>query len=188
MNKNTRNILLISFLLVFSGILCLVAIFRIPAYVIERSRLKGLQARLDNQLEVESQLKAFREGFSKGTADLRLSIGERLRQIEIASFSCLPESEISSFVEDLQKVFSGNGVNVDKLAYKTRQISGNLVTLPFEASCICSYSGMRKLLHSLETNPAGISIDLIEFLQLDFKGQGASIKITGSARFKKVGS
>jgi len=83
---------------------------------------------------------------------------------------------------------SVDGVTIERLAYKTRQTTGNLVTLPFEANLICTYQGMRRLLYSIEINPAGISIDQIEFTQLDTRGQGASVKIAGSVRFKKVGT
>jgi len=188
MNKRTRNIILLTIFMAISALLALIAIIRVPSYVTERMRLKALQARLDNQIAVETQLKVFQDSFRQSTVSLRESIEARLKQIENASFTCRPESEISLFVEELQAIFSVNGVKIDNLAYKTRQTTVKLVTLPFETSLTCSYAGLRKLLHAIESNPAGISIDQIEFLQLDNKGQGASVKIAGSVRFKKVGS
>lgn len=188
MNKRARNIVLLSIFMVSSAILALVAIIRVPTYVTERMRLKALQNKLDDQIAVETQLKAFRDSFLRETATLRESIETRLKQIENASFTCRAESEISVFVEELQEIFSVDGVTIERLAYKTRQTAGKLVTLPFEANLVCTYQGMRKLLHAIEINPSGISIDQIEFPQLDNKGQGASVKITGSVRFKKVGT
>jgi hypothetical protein len=73
------------------------------------------------------------------------------------------------------------------LAYKKQEIIGNFIDLPFEAELQCSYEGMRKLVHKLETHNSGIRILETEFLSFDDEVHAIQVKLLCSLRFKKNG-
>lgn len=187
MNKRDRNIIIAVFCWTCSAILLIVSLVQVPSFLSERNRMSALKAKLASQIEIETKFKTFRDGFSAEADEVKNDIARREQLISNASFSCLPADKLTQFVDELQKVFSMSGISLEKLAYKTREVKGDFIILPFEANLLCSYKGFRSLLHGLETHPAGIRIEQLEFNQLNFKGLGASLRLTGMVRFKKLG-
>lgn len=187
MSKGDRNIILAVLCWTCSAIFVIISLVQVPSFLSERSRMSSLQKKLSNQIDIETKFKAFRDGFAAETAELKNEIARREQMITNASFSCLPADRLTQFVDELQKVFSISGISLEKLAYKTREVKGDFIILPFEANLLCSYKGFRSLLHGLETHPAGIRIEQLEFSQLNFKGLGANLRLAGIVRFKKIG-
>lgn len=187
MNKRVNNLVLTAICWLGTALIAIISLFQLPSFFSERNRISSLNAKLSDQQAIEARLKAFRETFSKDAESLKTDISRRKSIISNASFSCSPASDISLFVDELQKIFSGPEITLANLAYKTRENKGDIIILPFEATFTCSFRGMRELLHAIETHPAGVRIEQLELLQLDFKGIGAQLKLIGSVRFAKLG-
>lgn len=188
MNKRSVNVILSVGCWVFSAILLVLALIRLPAFFVERSRMQGLQLQLSNQLAIEAKYKAFRESFSAQAENIKTELKARQDKLNSAGFACLSADQITRFVDELQKLFASSGISLEKLAYKTREVKGDFIILPFEAAVLCSFKGMRSLLHGLETHRAGIRIEQLEFTNLNFKDLGARLQLSCIVRFKKLGS
>ncbi len=184
MEKNSKNVILLLGCWVLTAVLALIALIQLPAWLSERQRLSVLQQQLSNQHEIENRLRAFDDRMGRDIDSLKSQMAEHLAFVDQASFTCFPESEVNRFVEELQDLLARAGVSVENLAYKTRESRGEYAVLPFEIGFVSSFSGMREALYLLETHPAGILIEQLEFGKIDSR-LGAGLKLRCSVRFKK---
>lgn len=184
MQQHHKNTIL--FLVAWIGIVTIViaGLSRLPSFWRESVRLKELSARLNNSKELETRMNSFLENVKNQSASLAAEISSRKEIIEVASFTRLDASLIGSFIENLPQLFADAGVTVTNLGYQPRETKGKFIDLPFTAHLHCTYPGMRKLLHALETRQAGIRIDQLEFINLDDEQHRTRLKLMCRVRFK----
>ncbi len=187
MDKGTKAITLFlcswigAILLLFAGAI------RLPSFLAERTRLLSLKQKLSDRQTLENIMNGYLKKLSQDIESVNSELEKRRTKIDEANFKCLPNSRISSFLDELQKVFTSPGVSLVDLGYKARLKDDGFVKLPFEARTRCSYQGLRRLIHALETNGAGIKIEKLEFLSLDDEEHQIQLKMNCSVRFEIVG-
>lgn len=184
-----RNKVIILFILSWVGTVLLLAagLIRLPTFLDEREKLLNLKAKLADSKSQELKMKVFLDGFKNDTALMKADISKRENLVSKNTFSCRPESSIPEFVNELQQLFSDSGASIINLGYEKREIFNGFVILPFSAEFRASYQGMRKVLHSLETNSAGVLIENLDLLSLDDEEHKVKMKARCTVRFKQIG-
>ena len=104
--------------------------------------------------------------------------------LEKARFEARDEAEIPAFIENLQSLFSGPGLNLQQIAYQSKVRENGFLTFPFIATVEATYAGLRNLIEAILAHPAAIHIDHLEFLRLTDETHHVRIRIRCSARFR----
>jgi hypothetical protein len=184
-----RDKVVILFVIAWTGtiLLLLAGIIRLPKFFSERETLLNLQNRLADRKAIEARMKGFLTSFQNESETLKTEIFRRENVVSNNTFSPLTEDKIPQFVNELQHLFAEGGAAIINLGYEKRVVQGDFIILPFLAEFRASYQGMRKVLHALESNPAGIRIDEIEFVSLDDEEHMVRIKMACTTRFKIIG-
>ena len=162
-------------------------ILQLPNFLEEREKILTLTAKLEDRNAIQAKMKFFLDNFKNGTDLLKADIAKREKLIAENAFQCQSESKIPEFINGLQQLFADSGASIINLGYERREKVGDLVVLPFIAEFRAPYQGMRKAIHALETNMAGIRIDSLNFLSLNDEEHMIKINAKCSVRFKSVG-
>lgn len=187
MRKPEKTLILLALSWLGTGLLLIAGLIRLPTFLEEREKLIGLKNAISDRKSIEMRLKTFVEDFRNETGLLKAEISRREKQIAERSFKCLNEEQIPDFINELQLIFAENDVAIINLGYEKRKTIGNFVLLPFSAEFRADYQGMRKLLHAMETHPAGIIIDKLDFISLNDADHKIRLKTDCSLRFRKIG-
>ncbi|EKD82546.1 MAG: hypothetical protein ACD_39C01222G0004 [uncultured bacterium] len=184
MQHRHKNTLL--FLLAWAGILMLTVsgVSRLPAIWQKSTRMIELSAKLNDSKDLEQRMNNFLDRIKTHTASITAEITERQSIIDTATFTRLEADKISSFIDDLPRLFTESDVTVVNLGYQTRETIEQFIDLPFEAHIRSDYAGLRKMLHALETHVAGIRIELLEFINLDDEQHQTRVRLQCRVRFK----
>ena len=187
-STDKRTKMVIIFLGSWSGIvlLTILGLIKIPAFLNERQRLSSLLAKISNQNELENKMNSFLATFKSNIELINSDIASRKELLDNASFTRLPETEISAFVDGLPQLYASAGVSLTNLSYKAREKTGTFIDMPFEAQVTCSYKPLRQLLHAIESHKAGIRIEEFEIITLDDVSHKAQIRMLCNVRFKTL--
>jgi len=183
MKRGDRAVLLL--VLSCAGILLLLAggVICFPKLWNERRQSIEIISKLQDKQTIEAQAKAFFNDLRTRGENFENELSRLETRLENASFTPRSEKSVSEFIEELQKVISHPGVTLLTLSYQTRVVDSSFLTLPFEARFESDYSGMRLLLHSLETHRAGIFIDRLEFQSFSNERRRLVFKVACRVRF-----
>eukprot|EP01156_Anaeramoeba_ignava_P001491 Anaeramoba_ignava/a1485_5.p1 GENE.a1485_5~~a1485_5.p1 ORF type:complete len:188 (+),score=1.89 a1485_5:43-606(+) len=187
MNKRTKVATLLMLSWCGAIMLSTAGILSLPSFFQSKKKLTSLTGKLSNRQVLQKKIQTFLSDFLASTDKIKSRIKNRTAEVNKASFECPANTQISSFIEELQTIFKAQGISLINLAYKKQEIIGNFIELPFEAELQCSYDGMRKLIHKLETHKSGIRILKTEFLTLDDEVHAVKVKMLCSLRFKTNG-
>ncbi len=170
----------------WAGLLLLLAIVavKLPFYLGEQQRLKALKMQVTNRQEIETRLNAFIDAFKTSIESMNTHIAARKRLIDSSSFLRLPETEMTEFIDNLPRLVASAGVRLVNLGYKAKENHPGFVDQPFELNFNGQYQQMRQMLHALETHPAGIRIENLEFLTLDDINHEAQLRLQCRVRFQ----
>ena len=170
-----------------TGILVLLfgAILWFPATYQELTRVREIQGRLTTQFSLDAEAKSISEQIHARVQTVKDRLESREKQLEVASFSLLPASNISATVEKLADQFTESGVSITNMSYKSRITEEGLVTLPFEILIESDYPSFRKLLHLVETHTAHLFLDRLEFVSLDNDRHRLQARLACLIRFKQ---
>ena len=187
MNKRTKVAILL--ILSWSGAIMLfgAGILSLPSFIQSRKKLISLKSKLSNRQALQQKIKNFLNNFLASTTNIKAEIKKKNDYIAQRQFECPASSQIPGFIEELQQIFKAQGISLLNLAYKKQEIIGSFIDLPFEAELQCSYAGMRKLIHILETHKYGIRIVETEFMTFDDEVHAIQVKLLCSLRFKTNG-
>lgn len=185
---NRREKALILFIASWVGIFLISAagVLRLPGFLAERARLIELKRKLSDRKALQAKISVFMSDFKARIATLKQDLKKRKGVLDNCRFQSPVESDIPLFIENLQTLFSRQGINLVYLGYQAREEKNGFVKLPFEAKIRCSYKGMRELLYAIETHKTGIILDQIEFITLDDDSHQIQLKLSCSVRFKKI--
>mgnify|MGYP000972403443 CR=1 FL=1 len=184
--KNKATILLLAS---WAGIVLLLLIIslKLPHYFTESRRLMTLMAQVSDRQQVESRMNAFINAFQFRVKNIDTAIASRQSKIASSTFSRLPESEMSDFIDKLPNMVASAGVRLINLGYKARETLDGYVDQPFDLQFNGRYPEIRQMLHALETHVAGIRIESLEFASLDDINHEAQLKLQCRVRFKTDG-
>ncbi len=167
MTRGERAILLNAGSLAGVALLLLGAIIWFPATWRELSRIRAIQTQLSDTLSIEVEARTFSNQIKTRVQAVQDRLTTLEQQLDNASFTLLPATKISHTIETLADQFAETGVNIVNMSYKSRIAEEGFITLPFEIFVESSYLGIRKLLHLIETHPAHLFLDRLEFVSLD---------------------
>lgn len=187
MPKADKTVLLFALSWLGTVLLLFAGLLRLPTFFSERANLVKLKSAISDRRAIEDKLKKFIADFRNHTDAVKAEISRREKLIADRSFQCRGEEQIPDFISELQLIFADAGAAVVNLGYEKRQSLGNYIVLPFAAEFKADYHGMRKLIHALETHPAGIIINKLEFISLNNEEHKVRLKTECSARFRKIG-
>ncbi len=187
MQKPDKTVILFILSWLGTSLLLIAGLIRLPTFLEERENLIKLKTAISDRRGIEARLKAFLDSFRNETEMMKIEVRKREDAIAARSFQCRSEEQIPDFISELQLIFADAGAAVINLGYEKRVNFGNYIVLPFSAEFRADYQGMRKLLHALETHPAGIIINKLEFVSLNDEEHKVRLKTECSLRFSKIG-
>jgi len=184
--KNKAIVLLLAS---WAGIVLLLAIIaiKLPHYLSESRRLMTLMAQVSDRQQIENRMNTFINTFQTRIASINATISARQNRIASSTFSRLPESQLSDFIDKLPDMVGSAGVRLVNLGYKARENLDGYVDQPFELHFNGRYPQIRQMLHALETHHAGIRIESLEFASLDDINHEAQLKLQCRVRFQTDG-
>lgn len=186
-DKKSRALILL--LASWAGLVFLAAIIavKLPFYLGEQQRLRTLKTQVTNRQEIEARMNAFIDAFKTRIESINSQIASRRRMAESSTFSRLPATELTEFIDNLPRLVASSGVRLVNLGYKAKENHPGFVDQPFELNFNGQYQQMRQMLHALETHPAGIRIENLEFLTLDDINHEAQLRLQCRVRFQTNG-
>ncbi|MFZ5952089.1 MAG: GspMb/PilO family protein [Candidatus Rifleibacteriota bacterium] len=187
MQKPEKAILLLILSWLGTIFLILAIIILLPSFLSERENLIRLRNSIADRHAIETKMKSFLDSFRSESDQIKTEISRREKIITEKAFKCRTEDQIPEFINELQQIFSDTGTSIINLGYQKRNDVGNFLVLPFSAEFKASYESLRKLLHKLETNSAGISIDNLNFISFNDEDHLVRLKADCSLRFRKIG-
>lgn len=182
MNKRYRNLTLKTLGLAVILLLTGVGLLRLPGLWVQTRQFNAVRQQLQEPLRLRKKLDDFRVSYASQTAAIRAELEQQQRSAA-ASFTCPAVAEIPMLVENLENTIVNSGVTLEHLGYKAREQRDGLVILPFEAVFSATYPDLRRLLHAIETHPAGIRIEQLEFRRFDAVAGFVQAHLSGSVRF-----
>ncbi|HEY9072103.1 MAG TPA: GspMb/PilO family protein [Candidatus Ozemobacteraceae bacterium] len=185
MDRGDRAVLL--FVASCTGILLLLAGGAIwfPKLWSERRQSLEIMSRLQDKQTLETQAQTFFNDLRARGDRFNAELARLESRLEAASFTPRHENAASDFVAELQQVITPPGVTLITLSYQSRILEDQFLTLPFEARFECDYPGLRRLLQTIETHPAGIYIERLEFPSFDNERRRLVLKLSCKVRFSR---
>ena len=180
---------LILLLASWAGILLLlgIAAIRLPHYLSERQRLSNLKTQVSDRQQIENRMNAFIQAFTTRIETLSAALADRQQTLASATFNRLPDTAMSDFIDQLPDMVASAGVRLVNLGYKARENLPGFIDQPFELHFNGRYQQIRRMLHVLETHPAGIRIETLEFVSLDDLNHESQLKLQCRVRFQNDG-
>lgn len=174
------------FLFIWLGValFLLICLTRLPQYLSERKRLIELSTKLGNNIAIQRELTEFLDDIGRQTDAMNALMASYEQQIDSSEYERLNQSEIRFFIDDLPQLFTNAGAQILNLGYQPRKQLPGFEDLLFEIQLRSDYQSMRRVLYALETNPAGIVIDRLEFLNFDDEMRLTRLQLECSVRFK----
>ncbi len=182
-DKKKKAIVL--FIAAWAGVifLALLLVIKFPSFISETSRLSQRKAQLSDRNNLKARMNSFIEAFKTRAEAIEKDLAVRQKRISTSSFTRFPETALPGFVDNLPKIVASAGVRLANLGYKPRENLEGYVDQAFELSISGRYQQIRKLLYILETHPAGIRIESLEFVSLDNADHEAQINLQCRVRF-----
>lgn len=173
------------FLASWAGVafLALLLIIKFPAFISETRQLTLRKSQLSDRNDLKARMNSFIEAFKTRAEAIEKDLTARQNRISTTSFSRFPETALPEFVDNLPRIVASAGVKLANLGYKPRETLEGYVDQAFELSLSGQYKQIRKLLYILETHPAGIRIESLEFVSLNNSDREAQIKLQCRVRF-----
>ncbi|HOI89654.1 MAG TPA: hypothetical protein PLK28_03995 [Candidatus Rifleibacterium sp.] len=189
MQSDRKNKALILFLASWAGIvfLALLLTVKLPAFISETRHLTLRKSQLSDRNDLKLRMNAFIEAFKARAEAIENDLTARQNRISASSFTRFPETALPEFVDNLPRMVASAGVKLANLGYKPRENLEGYVDQAFELSLSGQYQQIRKLLYILETHPAAIRIESLEFVTLDNSDHEAQINLQCRVRFIKNG-
>ncbi len=183
--SDRKNKAIILFLASWAGVsfLALLLTVKFPAFISETRHLTLRKSQLSDRNDLKLRMNSFIEAFKTRAEAIEKDLTARQNRISSTSFSRLPETALPEFVDNLPKMVASAGVRLANLGYKPRENLEGYVDQAFELSISGRYQQIRKLLYILETHPAGIRIESLEFVSLDNADHEAQINLQCRVRF-----
>lgn len=163
--------------------LAVLIMIKYPNYTSEKKRLTSLKMQLSDSNELENRMNAFINAFKERVEAISADIADKNGKIAMSSFSRMSEIDLPGFVDALPKLVASTGVKLDHLGYKPKETIENFIEQSFEITFSGKYAQIRQLLHALETHPAGIRIEMLEFVTLDDSNHEAQLRLNCQVRF-----
>ena len=187
--SDRKNKAIILFLASWAGVafLALLLIIKLPTFISETRQLTLRKSQLSDRNDLKARMNAFIEAFKTRAEAIEKDLTTRQNRISTTSFSRFPETALPEFVDNLPRMVASAGVKLANLGYKPRETLEGYVDQAFEISLSGKYHQIRKLLHILETHPAAIRIETLEFITLDNSDREAQINLQCRVRFSKYG-
>lgn len=173
-------------LLSIAGIVLVVSFcaWRFPAMVREKVTLDTARANVEATMVAESQSSDQLARSKADAADLNEQARKKRQELAAASFTPRLESKIPDFIEQLQGVFSREGLKMTDMTYKQKTREKEFVTLPFQMRFQAPYRVFKEFLFSLETFQDALRIDRLEILKLDDEQHQVNFSVSCSMRFR----
>ena len=164
-------------------ILALGACLWFPNTWSEISRFAEYRSRLSSKQALEAQAQLVFTKTRDRVAASADTIAAKHHQLASQAWKLKPISELDEFVANLAELFSQSGVTERGLSYQSRVREPGFLTLPFQVEVEGGYEVFRKFLYLIETHPAGIFIDRLEFLSFDNERHQVRARIACLVRF-----
>lgn len=183
MNKRKKAVILLVSAWVGMGLILSIGLYMLPTLLNERNRLVEMRRKSSDRDALIEKSRSFSENFVSELERLKAEIDQRMNLLRSTEFTPMRDSLIPKFVNQLGTLFSESGATVLNLAWRPRTTKMGIVTLPFEARIRAAYQDFRVLIHRIESHPAGIKIDQLDFINLDDEANAVQISLSCSVRF-----